>query len=77
MTEFQFPSNGKVERKGATPSTQPVGAVLFQFPSNGKVERKLQDGRNRCLDRNVSIPFKRESRAQVMDGVSVKRRLLR
>ena len=37
--KFQFPSNGKVERKCLHPLEK--GAYdEFQFPSNGKVERK-------------------------------------
>ena len=37
--EFQFPSNGKVDRKHQYAGTPHV-VLEFQFPSNGKVDRK-------------------------------------
>ena len=59
--EFQFPSNGKADRKSCRSHQRRVKRKLFQFPSNGKADRKL--GRQTLqgiIYGKVSIPFKRE-----------------
>ena len=63
---FQFPSNGKADRKSEAFDPEEWGA-RFQFPSNGKADRKRKgaicyEGED---DTEVSIPFKRESGSQV------------
>ena len=37
---FQFPSNGKAQRKSRVPVKRQNSPSGFQFPSNGKAQRK-------------------------------------
>ena len=62
---FQFPSNGKADRKDEMTLEAFSEVLEFQFPSNGKADRKSLDPNTPIsIIEIVSIPFKRESGSQ-------------